>query len=84
MKLIKATQKEHLIDGTVYDETVEKTSEHIDALKILGKILAREQGYPDVKWLNLYPVMGDKQLKDVKEFQISLPNGVLLQIKREM
>lgn len=82
MKLIKATPEEHPIDGTVYGESVEKTSDDIDALKALGKTLAKDQGYPNAEWSNLYPVMGDKQLKDVKEFEITLPNGVLLQIRR--
>lgn len=41
-------------------------SDDIDTLKALGKNLARVQGYPEVEWSNLYPVMGDEQLNDVK------------------
>jgi hypothetical protein len=82
MRLIKATPTEHPIDGTVYEESLEDTSEDIDTLKALGNSLAKGQGYLDVGWSNLYPVMGDDEIKDVKEFEMRLPNGVSLQIRQ--
>ena len=81
MKLIKATPKEDEIDGIIYDESLELDSEDVETLKVNGKEIARALGYKNEEWSELYPAMGNKSFNDVKEFQMELPNGVLLQIR---
>lgn len=81
LKLIKAIPVDHEINGTLFNETVEMTSDNIEALKAKGNEIARTLGTKEIIWSSRYPVMGDNRTEDVKEFQMLLTNGTTLVIR---